>query len=64
MKYLVVEIRKDGLDIETRLPILEDGWKKYESAKKDERNDGVYLTAILKEIDLTGPNPPAPGGSE
>jgi hypothetical protein len=47
-QYLIIEIRKDGLDVHTRLPILEDGQKKYESAKKDERNNGVYFCVILK----------------
>ncbi len=54
MKYLVVEIREahnEGTKVES-YQILEDAQKEYEKAKKDSRNLGVYLTAILKEIDL------------
>lgn len=48
MKYLVLEVRKEGgMDANT-FPILEDGQKAYEAAKKREINGGVYLCAILK----------------
>lgn len=55
MKYLLVEIRSNESgesDKHTRFPNLESGMREYEKAKKDERNSGVYLCAILKEVDL------------
>ena len=53
MKYLVVEVRQNGYHRLCTYPILEDAQKAYEIAKKDkDNNHGVYLTAILKEIDL------------
>lgn len=54
MKYLLLEIRKDPdqRDEFTRIPILEEAMKAYERAKGDKQNSGVYLCAILKEVDL------------
>lgn len=53
MKYLVVEVRKDAIVVLNSYMILEDGFKAYEKAKSNkDDNDGVYFTAILKEIDL------------
>ena len=52
MKYLLVEIKKTEADIHTRMEILEEAMRAYEKAKQVKDNKEVYLTAILKEIDL------------
>lgn len=53
--YLLLEVRtsESGLsDHHERLPILEEALKAYNAAKENKDNASVYLSVILKEIDL------------